>query len=166
MKEQWRSIPDFPGYAISHFGNVLHENYDRIMTPMVNQQGVVYVGMYREGKQHRRGVALLVANAFLPPPEDPERFDTPINLDGDRMNNHVKNLAWRPRWFAIQYHQQFKHPVAYGFKGTIIVHETDEIFEDIRELCSKYGLLEKEVIYAASNRTPVFPTWHHVELVR
>lgn len=166
MRETWRDIPDFPGYAVSHEGRVLNENRDHLMTPMVNQQGVVYVGMYAGGRQHRRGVALLVANAFLPPPDDPEHFDTPINLDGDRFNNHVDNLAWRPRWFAIQYHQQLKRPVIYGFNGAIEVLETGEVFNHIRELSTKYGLLEKEAIYAATNHTPIFPTWHTLQLVQ
>src|SRR3954463_11128186 len=103
---EFKPIDGFPGYSISSYGRVRNDETDRILALTRNQHGVVQVGLMRDGLQYKRGVALLVARAFLDPPAI-ETFDTPINLDGDRCNNHIDNLMWRPRWFAVKFHQQF-----------------------------------------------------------
>lgn len=137
---------------------------DLIKTPTPNQQGIPSVILMVDRKQFRRAVGLLVALSFLDSPPS-ERFDTPINLDGDRMNNHVDNLAWRPRWFALKYHAQFKKEVSFGFDAPLHLIQTGEHFESVRDCAMKYGLLEKEIIMAAHTKTPVFPTWQEFELV-
>lgn len=162
--EEWVELEEFPGYAISNHGRVQNINSELIKTPTLNQQGIPNVNLILDHQQYRRSVTLLVAKTFLPPPEM-ESFDTPINLDGDRMNNHVDNLMWRPRWFALKYHAQYKKPVAYGFTGAIELIDTGEIFDNVRTLCMTYGLLEKEVILAAQNKIPVFPGFRHVQIV-
>ena len=57
-------------------------------------------------------------------------FDTPINLDGDRHNNRVENLTWRPRWFAIKYNQQFRHPYENPIPARIMDLKTGEVSEN------------------------------------
>lgn len=163
-REQWVPIDEFPGYAVSSYGRVMNIATDLIKVPTPNQQGIANVNLVQNGKQNRRGVALLVAKAFLPTPIR-ETFDTPINLDGDRLNNCVDNLEWRPRWFAIKYHMQLKRPIAYGFDGVLELIETGEIFDCIRDCSTKYGLLESEIILSSHNRVPVFPTWQTFQLV-
>ena len=137
---------------------------DMLKTPTSNQQGVVSINFSRDRIQFRRSLTLLVAQTFLPKPER-ETFDTPINLDGNRFNNNVNNLMWRPRWFAIKYHAQLKKPTPFGFTGEIDLIETDERFKSVRECATKYGLLEKEVILAAHNNKPVFPIWFNFHIV-
>lgn len=159
--EWWRDILDFSPYAVSNHGQVKNADSDVIKRASLNQQGIPNVLFMLHGVQYRRAVPRLVATHFLPEPPR-ETFDTPINLDGCRTNNYVGNLAWRPRWFAIQYHAQFKTPLS--FKGPVACTTTGEVFEDIRVAAKTYGLLEKELIYAAHNHTPVFPTWQEFEL--
>ena len=163
MREQWVEIDEFPGYAVSDRGRVMNTYTDHIKIPTQNQQGIPNVCLMQDRTQCRRSVALLVANAFLPPPAR-AAFDTPINMNGDRTDNHVDNLEWRPRWFAIRYHQQFRKPPAFGFTGPIELVQTGEVFEDIRDAAVKYGLLEKEIVLSAHTNTPVFPSWLEFQL--
>jgi hypothetical protein len=162
MIEEWCEIEDFDPYAISNYGRVKNLDTDMIKTASVNQQGIPNVLFMKNGLQYRRAVSLLVAKYFLPTPIR-EAFDTPINLDGERTNNHVGNLAWRPRWFAIEYHKQFKTPL--GFSGRIAVSETGEEFDDVRHCAKTFGVLEREVVESIHNRVPVFPTWQMFQLV-
>lgn len=155
--ERWKPIPDFPGYSVSDRGRVLNEDTQRIMAVLVNQQGVAYVGLTRDKVQYRRGLALLVANEFLDPPPA-SIFDTPIHLDGDKTNADVRNLAWRPRWFAVKYHKQFKHPPK-GFRVPIQDVETGTIFETSWEAAITYGLLDEEILSSIVNLTYVWPTY-------
>ena len=161
-KETWVEIEEFPGYAVSSWGRVMNTETDLIKKATVNQAGIPNVLLMRDGEQFRRSVAVLVANHFLDKP-DRIAFDTPINLDGDRCNNRADNLAWRPRWFAMRYHQQFQRGSVHGFKGGIML--ADEVFDDVRECAKAYGLLESELITCAQNKTPIFPTWQTVQMV-
>lgn len=161
--ETWVEISEFPGYAVSNHGRIMNTRTELIKRPTKNQQGIPNVLLMLDGAQHRRSVALLVASNFLPPPTR-VAFDTPINLDGNRENNQVSNLEWRPRWFALKYHAQFKDPVSFGFDHEIELIQTGEIFENVRDAAKQYGLLEKEVVLSTHNRSRVFPTWHEFKL--
>ncbi|MET0786561.1 MAG: NUMOD4 domain-containing protein [Paenisporosarcina sp.] len=158
MEEHWKRIEHFPDYSVSDYGRIRAEKSGRILSLSPNQFGVVQVGMMRDGEQWHRSVPLLVAKAFLPPP--PEPFDTPINLDGNRFNNHVDNLVWRPRWFAIRYNQQFKPPHdGYSIEEPIVDLKTGVVSENSFECAKQYGLLERDLVLSILNRTYVVPTY-------
>lgn len=161
--ERWEPIDLFPGYSVSSYGRIRADKSGRILALNTNQYGVLQVGMMRDREQRHRSVPLLVANAFLPSPG--EAFDTPINLDGDRSNNHVDNLAWRPRWFAIKYNQQFKHPYPNRINAPIIDLKTQEISVNSLECAKRYGLLEEDVVLSILNRTYVWPTYQEFGVV-
>ncbi len=157
MVEHWKSIDLFPDYSVSNVGNIRSNKSGRILSVSPNQFNVVQVGLMRDGVQYHRSVPLLVAKAFLPIKPGP--FDTPINLDGDRNNNHVDNLVWRPRWFAIRYNQQFRHPYPNPIISPIMDKKTGEVSDNSFDCAIRYGLLEEEVVIAISNRTYVWPTY-------
>jgi hypothetical protein len=157
MLTEWRPIVSFPGYSVSDTGLVRNDEQDRIMTLMVNQFGIVNVGLTRDRIQYRRAVCRLVAHAFLVPPRH-ETFDTPVNLDGDRLNNHVENLLWRPRHFATRYFAQFKLP---PMKPAFAVEEvnTGEQFHSSWEAAITYGLIELDVRHSTRTDAEVWPTY-------
>jgi hypothetical protein len=142
MREKWRPISGFPEYSVSNFGNIRSEKSGRILALSDNQYGVQCVGLMKNGEQRHRSVPRLVAQAFLP--RGSEVFDTPINLDGDRHNNHVDNLAWRPRWFAVKYNRQFREPF---------------------ETAKRFGLLEQDVVVSILENTLVWPTYQRFRIV-
>lgn len=161
--EEWAPIRGFPGYSVSTLGRVRRDSTGHILGVKVTQYGVAYVGLMREWDQHQRGLALLVAKAFLPPPS--EVFDTPINLDGDRFNCAVDNLMWRPRWFAIKYHQQFKERYWKPVRVPVRARETGEVFQDSFDAACRYGLLERDLVLAIEHNTVTWPTYQTFELI-
>lgn len=156
-KEQWKSIRLFPGYSVSDHGRIRTDRSGRILSLSISQYGLVQVGMMQNGEQKHRSVPLLVAKAFVPEIRGP--FDTPINLDGDRRNNRVENLAWRPRWFAIKYNQQFKYPYENPITEPIFDLKTGDLSENSFECAKRYGLLERDLVFSILNRTYVWPTY-------
>lgn len=162
VDEEWAQIQEFPDYSVSTYGRVRNDHTGRIMALKQNQHGVVNVGLMKNGVQYKRGVALLVAKAHLPRRDGP--FDTPINVDGDRSNNNIHNLMWRPRWFAVKYHAQF-HESGLHIKSAIIDVNTHERFHNSRHAAVSYGLLEHEVVMSVHNKTWVFPTYQMFELL-
>jgi len=155
----WKTVVGFSNYEIHDSGAVRRIDWQRPVKPTLNQQGNPMVGLSRDLKQHKRSLALLVAMTFLDRPPN-SRFDTPIHLDGNKMNCSADNLMWRPRWFAIKYHQQFWN----GKRGFIVpVYEVNsgETFPNSWEAALKYGLIDAEILSAAMNRTVVFPSGMH-----
>lgn len=155
--ETWADIEGFPGYAVSNHGRVMTKSTELIKTPTPNQQGIPSVLLMLDHVQHRRTVSRLVAEHFVPRRQP--HFDTPINMDGDRNNNHWENLDWRPRWFAAKYHAQFKNPLPYGFNAGVFCVQDGKKFEDAYSAAAHYGVLIKEIIASAHTQQPVFPSW-------
>lgn len=166
--EEWINLEGsgFPEYAIGNFGNVRNEYSGRILRPSSNQSGVYKIGLFHreESRQCTLAIALLVANAFLTPPQN-RRFNTPINVDGDRSNNRADNLMWRPRWFATKYHQQFHNDLR-GFDIPVVELHSGEKFETSWDAAIKFGLLDREIAIATLNRTYVFPTGQEFRVIR
>jgi len=160
--DDWVQLRLFPKYSAHPSGVVRHDRKGYILQPQLTQRGVAYVVMQRETRHFSRGLALLIATQFIPQPR--ERFDTPINLDGDRVNCRVENLAWRPRWFAQQYHRQFEHRWA-PIDRKVIDLDTGRTFRDGVDACMAHGLLEKDILLSSMNHTVVFPLMHRFDIL-
>jgi hypothetical protein len=164
MQEIWDPIQEFPDYHVSSLGRVQNERTGRDLRLTRNQSGIVMAGLFSRGVQYKRSVAILVAKSFLADPHN-EYFDTPIHLDGDRENNSADNLAWRPRWFAYQYHSQFKTQYMNRLYEDIEIVETGEVFANSLELAKGLGLIERDVVLATLNDgISVFPTDYNFRL--
>jgi NUMOD4 motif len=159
LAELWVRIADFPRYSVSSLGRVRRDANDRLIQPQINQFDVPYVGLMREGWQYNRSLPLIVATAFVPKPELYDTFDTPISLDGDRTNCRADNLMWRPRWFAIQYHQQFKFPPTRPLEAPLRDLGTDEVYQGSFDAAVRHGLLERDLVESIEKRTYVWPTY-------
>lgn len=94
--EEWRDIKGYPGYQISNYGRVRsftnnrHGFTDRphILKTDINSNGYERVFL---GSNNRFFVHVLVAEAFIPNPND---YPIVMHMDDDRLNNHVDNLEW------------------------------------------------------------------------
>jgi hypothetical protein len=163
IMEEWKELDAFPDYAVSTSGEVKRISTGRILAHKVNQYGVVYVGLMRAYKQRQRSVALLVANTFLERPSS--RMDTPINLNGDRHDNRLENLAWRPRWYAVYYNRQFKAPYENPINESIIDLGSREIYRDSWQCAIANGLLERDVVLSILNRTLTAVTYQQFDVL-
>lgn len=152
---EWRRIHSFPAYSVSETGLVRNDETGRQLTRLVNQSGVVNVGLTKNRTQYKRAVALLVAKAFLAVVLQ-DTFDTPINLNGDRFDNRVGNLAMRPRWFATKYFQQFHSDPNDFYRIEDLV--TGEQFESTWDAAVKLGLLQSDIVISVHTGMPVWPT--------
>lgn len=168
MAERWRMIHEFPKYDVSDCGRVRRRHLERPLRLQENQQGVITVGLMGENyKQYRRSVPLLVATAFLRRTKIMEEgnWNTPICLNGDRTNNHVDNLEWRPFWFARQYNRQFREPYEHPIMQPIREVGTELVWPNSFEVCRHYGLLERDLVLSILEMTYVWPIYRIFEVV-
>jgi hypothetical protein len=155
MEEQWCPIEGFEQYLISNYGRVMNAETNRVLVLSNNRLGIITVTLSLDAKHYTRSVSRLVADHWLPRPEL-ETFNTPIQLDGDRTNTRVDNMAWRPRWFAREYRMQLRKK--HYLLGPIECIETGEVFDNTWDAAKAYGLLEKEIASTLHRSTPVWPT--------
>lgn len=161
MNQEWAALDSlgFPGYELSNDGLVRNARTERILKMSANQEGIIRVGMMKRdrGIQVTASVLRLVATMFVPGRS--ATFQTPIQLNGDRTDLTAENVMWRPRWFAIQYFQQFRDSDEPQYNSKIYDVETSEQYENSREAAKKNGLLEEAITKSVVNGSPCFPTW-------
>lgn len=100
-KEEWRDIHDFPGYQVSDMGNVRCNKGIgfasgksvewRKMTPTLAKRGYFQVGLYRGEKKKKAKIHRIVAETFIPNPENKPQV---AHSDGIKTNNRKSNLRW------------------------------------------------------------------------
>lgn len=158
--EEWTEIVEFPAYSVSTEGRVINNETGRILSISSSRKsrGTAYVSLYYKNALKVRGLALLVAEAWVP--RDSMAFDTPINLNGNRKDCRAENLMWRPLWFARKYHKQFSERV--NWTNTFLNLDTGQV-DNLYEIVTKNGLLAEEVrdsglVNTAKNK-PYFQVW-------
>ena len=95
--EIWKPIVGCEGlYEVSSYGRVrsLKRKAPRILKLKKDPDGYSEVGLYIDGKQKQFLVHRLVAEAFIPNPENKATVD---HIDRVRDNNFVENLRWATR---------------------------------------------------------------------
>lgn len=158
MREVWELVPEFKNYVVSNLGLVANDKTGRILRQTRNQHGVAMVGMMREGRQYKRSVPRIVANAFLPTPPS-SRFNSLIHKDGNQGHNWASNLAWRPLGFTWDYMAQFRKSYPNRINEPIEDLDTGETFENSWAAATRHGLLERAVVASVLNPgTRTFPT--------
>lgn len=94
MKEKWKDIKGYEGlYQVSNLGRIksLRGNSERILKPGANNKGYLYVRLYKNSKSKWFTLHRLVAEAFIPNPENKSQVN---HIDEDKTNNVVSNLEW------------------------------------------------------------------------
>lgn len=98
--EQWKDIKNYDNYMVSNLGRVKSLNYnrtgkERVLKPSKDKDGYLIVGLYKNGKGKTHKIHRLVAETFIPNPENKPCID---HINTDKTDNRVENLR-----FVTQY---------------------------------------------------------------
>lgn len=96
MNEIWKDIKGYEGlYQVSNFGNVksLSNNFSRKekILKLNNIKGYLFVDLYKNGKVKHYKVHRLVAEHFIPNPDNKPCID---HINTNKTDNRVENLRW------------------------------------------------------------------------
>lgn len=104
LVEEWRDIVNYEGvYQVSDWGNV--KSLDRYIETSnsvrfyksrptyqtIKENGYHIVALYNKGKKETFYVHKLVAEAFIP---NPNNYTVADHIDGNNQNNYAWNLRW------------------------------------------------------------------------
>ena len=162
MIEEWKDIEGFEGfYKISNLGNVMSmggwcgtsKRNQMIRSTSITKDGYVKVRLMRNGKDRTSRIHRLVAEAFIP---NPENKKTVNHIDGVKTNNNVVNLEWANR------SEQMHHAYELGLKTAMIgstntqAKLTDEQVREIRKTyvrqSKEFGTVALGKKYGVTNR--------------
>lgn len=101
-EEIWKDIKDYEGlYQVSNLGRVKrveHKRCDRnqlykekLIKLQTYKCGYLYVGLWKNSKRKHHRVHRLVAEAFMP---NPNNYPVINHIDSNIKNNNVNNLEW------------------------------------------------------------------------
>lgn len=127
-------IKGWENYQITDDGRVWSKkNNIYLSTNRKDGNGYPQVAFYKEGKQFPINIHRLVAEAFIPNPENKPCID---HINGCKTDNRVENLRW------CSYKENMANPLTYEkIKGANIGrYPSEETRKKMSEHCTKYWL--------------------------
>ena len=116
-------VKDFPNYLIYDdgrvWGNKTKGRKEGFMKCSLNECGYLRVGLTNQKGQSKKFVARLVAQHYVPNPDNYPEVD---HFDRNPINNHYTNLRWADRFIQNQNKGKYKsntsgHPCIYKKKN-------------------------------------------------
>ncbi len=89
MEEVWKTIKQSENYQISNLGNFRSKR--KPLKCNINARGYKYCNISVKGKVSKIKIHILVALYFI---DNPNNLETVNHKDGNKLNNHYKNLEW------------------------------------------------------------------------
>lgn len=136
--EEWRPVPGYEdSYEVSNTGRVrslprasisprgyVFKIRERILRAAPDGKGYLMVWLYQDGKRRSVKVARLVAEAFIPNPENKSQVD---HINAVKHDNRVENLRW------VTGKENFHNPISYKrnaeSKTGILNHRSKRVFQ-------------------------------------
>lgn len=90
--EEWRAVVGYEGlYEISNLGRVKRCENQRLLKHLPHHQGYYLISLYRNGVGEFKLLHRIIAEAFIPNPENKPCID---HINTIKSDNRIENLRW------------------------------------------------------------------------
>ena len=178
--EEWRDIKGYEGlYQVSNLGRIKSINYnntksEKIRTLSKDKDGYLILELSKNGRVKNFRVHRLVAEAFIPNPNNLPEVNHKIDDYEHRSDNRVENLEWCTREYNCNYgtikeKQSKNHANVSGSKNPrarkVRCVTTGKIFNCIKEAAEFYGIDRRSISSCCKGRykTAGKMRWEYME---
>ena len=159
--EIWKDIKGYEGlYQVSNLGRVKNKRRNRLLKLRLERNGYLRVSLYKNSKVSCKFVHRLVAQNFIPNPNNLEYVN---HKDEDKSNNDASNLEWCTRRYNNSYGTRGKRiskTLLEKYKNNPLSHRhtpvrdlvTGEVFNSVKEAAQRYGISTTHVQYVSQGK--------------
>lgn len=134
-----KDIKGYEGlYAVTEDGKIYSYRSKKFLKQKIDRYGYLIVNLSKNKKAKSCKVHRLVANAYIP---NPNNYDTVDHIDSDKTNNRVENLQWLDN----------ASNNSKGHCKPIIHLETGKIYVSARECARKLNMNEQCIRRVCNN---------------
>lgn len=159
IEEEWRDIAGYEGkYQVSNLGRVKSLNYnntckERCLEPNKNSLGYLQVILCKNGKRDSHSIHRLVAEAFIPNPNNLPQVN---HKDENPSNDMVDNLEWCDRKYNINYgtaiERMLKRRNGPRKERPVICVENGVVYPSSQEASRQTGVHQGNIISCCQGR--------------
>lgn len=123
MKEIWKDIQGYEGlYQVSNLGKVKSLYKNKILKPRIKENDYLIVSLYKDREDKKFYIHRLVANAFIPNPENKGYVN---HKNFDKSDNTLENLEWVTRIENFRhYKNSYKWNTTFSARDKKLVSKT------------------------------------------
>ena len=142
-------IESYPDYAVTENGEVIRLKTMKRLKP-IDCRGYQEVGLYRDGIMRREKVHRLVAEAFIP---NPDNLPCINHKDENKANNSVDNLEWCSYSYNNNYgknrpNNNLKQGAIKNSKRVVQISQSGEVvatYSSVREAARKTEINQSNI---------------------
>ena len=127
-----KDIINFENYQISDDGRVWSKKSNKWLKP-INVNGYKKASLYKNGKEYQRLVHRLVAEAFIP---NPNNYDEINHINEDKSDNRVENLEWCTPSYNINYGTRIERQVN-SISKKVFQYSIDNVLLNTYKSCTE-----------------------------
>ena len=153
MIEELKDIKDYEGlYAITRNGNVWSYKSNKFLKPGLTKDGYNRVILCKEGKRKTNYIHRLVAEAFIPNPDNLPQVN---HKDENKQNNCVNNLEWCDAKYNINYGTRIER-----ISKPVYCIELDRTFKSQVEAARELGINQGNISSCLTGKLKTVGGYH------
>ena len=135
-------IKDYEGlYIITENGNIFSYKSNKFLKHTLNKGGYHMVDLYNNGKRKRFLIHRLVAEAFIP---NPNNLPCVNHKDENKSNNNVNNLEWCSYEYNNNYGTRVKRSAEKRSKAVYCI-ELNRTFKSQTDAAKELGISQGNI---------------------